>query len=66
LVVVNLVIAVDGLTGRGRFAWNGTPALWIEYAGLMFDGLTFSALAAFGEEYGWRGYPLPSSCRSER
>jgi uncharacterized protein len=59
LVVVNLVIAVDALTGLGKFAWNGKPALWIEYAGLIFDGLTFSALAALGEEYGWRGYLLP-------
>ena len=59
LVVVNLVIAVDTLTGLGKFAWNGKPALWVEYAGLIFNGLTFSALAALGEEYGWRGYLLP-------
>jgi membrane protease YdiL (CAAX protease family) len=58
-VVVSLVIGVDALTGLGKFTWNGKSALWIEYAGLAFDGLTFSALMALGEEYGWRGYLLP-------
>jgi hypothetical protein len=59
LVIVNLVIVTDALTGLGAFTWNGKTALWVEYAGLILDGLTFSALAAFGEEYGWRGYLLP-------
>ena len=58
-VVVSLVIGVDALTGLGTFTWNRKPGLLIEYAGLAFDGLTFSALMAFGEEYGWRGYLLP-------
>jgi CAAX protease family protein len=58
-VVVSLVIGVDGLTGLGTFTWNGKPSLWVEYAGLAFDGLTFSAVMALGEEYGWRGYLLP-------
>jgi CAAX protease family protein len=58
-VVVSLVIGVDALTGLGTFTWKRKPALWIAYAGLAFDGLTYSALLALGEEYGWRGYLLP-------
>jgi membrane protease YdiL (CAAX protease family) len=58
-VVVSLVIGVDALTGLGTFTWNGKPALLVEYAGLAFNDLTFSALMALGEEYGWRGYLLP-------
>jgi membrane protease YdiL (CAAX protease family) len=57
-VVVSLVLGVDALIGLGTFTWNGKPAVWIEYAGLAFDGLAFAALPAFGEEYGWRGYLL--------
>ncbi len=55
-VLVNLVLAADSVTGLGAFTWHGRPALGIEYAALVFDGLTFSAFFTFGEEYGRRGY----------
>jgi uncharacterized protein len=58
-VVVNLVLAVDVLTGLGEFTWGREPALWIEYAALALNAVTFTAFATFGEEYGWRGYLLP-------
>jgi membrane protease YdiL (CAAX protease family) len=57
--VVSLVIGIDALTGLGAFTWNRKPALSVEVVALAFDGLTFSALMALGEEYGWRGYLLP-------
>lgn len=59
VVVVNLVLAVDAVTGLGEFTWDREPPLWIEYAALAFNGLTFTAFFTFGEEYGWRGYLLP-------
>ena len=58
VVVVNLVLAVDGITGLGVFTWHRKPGLGVEYAAMVFNGVTFSALFAFGEEYGWRGYLL--------
>ena len=58
LILVSVTIALDVALGVGDFTWGGKVPLWVEYPVLAFNGLTFSALFAFGEEYGWRGYLL--------
>jgi hypothetical protein len=58
MLVVSIVIVLAVATGLGTFTAGATP-LWIVYAGLAFNGLTYSAFFALGEEYGWRGYLLP-------
>jgi hypothetical protein len=58
MLMVSVVIVVAVATGLGMFT-AGPTALWIVYAGLAFNALTYSAFLAMGEEYGWRGYLLP-------
>jgi hypothetical protein len=59
MVLISLTIALDVAIGVGNFTWRGSVPLWVEYVAEAFNALTFSALLAFGEEYGWRGYLLP-------
>lgn len=59
MALVSVTIVLDVVLGVGDFAWGAKTPLWLEYVGLAFNGLTLSALFAFGEEYGWRGYLLP-------
>jgi len=58
-VAVTAMIGFDGLSGLGTFIWHKHVPLLVAYVLLAFEGLTFSAVLALGEEYGWRGYLLP-------
>jgi len=59
MILVSATIAVDVVLGVGDFTWGAKLPLWLEYVVLALNGLTLSAVFAFGEEYGWRGYLLP-------
>lgn len=54
-----LLIAINHLTGLGRFVWSSATPLPLAYlAAVLVNGILLTPLA-FAEEYGWRGYLLP-------
>jgi uncharacterized protein len=58
-VIVAATIAVATATGLAVFHLGGTQPTWEVLMLLLVVGTPVSALLAFGEEYGWRGYLLP-------
>jgi len=59
IVIVATTIAVATATGLAVFHLGGTQPMWEVLMLLLVVGTPVSALLAFGEEYGWRGYLLP-------
>jgi CAAX protease family protein len=59
IVIVAATIAVAIATGLAVFDLGGTRPMWEVLMLLLVVGAPVSALLAFGEEYGWRGYLLP-------
>lgn len=59
IVIVAATIAVATTTGLAMFHLGGTQPTWEVLILLLLVGTPISALLAFGEEYGWRGYLLP-------
>jgi len=59
IVIVATTIAVATATGLAVFHLGSTQPMWEVLMLLLVVGTPVSALLAFGEEYGWRGYLLP-------
>jgi hypothetical protein len=55
--LVSVIVGVVVLTGLGDF--SPEDSLFKIYILLLLVGVPVSAVLAFGEEYGWRGYLLP-------
>ena len=57
--IVAVTIAVATTSGLAVFHLGGAQPTWEVAILLLLVGTPVSALPAFGEEYGWRGYLLP-------
>jgi membrane protease YdiL (CAAX protease family) len=59
VAIVAATIAVSTTSGLAAFHLGGTRPTWVVLMLVLLVGPPVSALLAFGEEYGWRGYLLP-------
>lgn len=53
------LIAVDHVSGLGRFIWSRSLPFWTAYPVVVLLNAVIAIPVALGEEYGWRGYLLP-------